>query len=288
VSLVLSDTPVEEYLCAGVPVLVKREDLCSPAPGPQFSKIRGLYPHLLNRPEKHIGILDTFHSKAGWATSYVCNALGKTAIVFYPQYKADWEINTADGVFRGGPGQLRPQQMHAQYFGAQLVPMPATAGYILEIRAKKLLTSWPDSAMLPVGLKMPESVAENAKEAELTATKLEPLGSLVVSASSGTVAAGVIRGFSLARRTIQRTIVHLGYSRPIEGKKGLRANMEHKAQMTLPHVEFVDEKYSYREAADGPDAPFKCNPYYDLKAWRWLESVAADLPKPILFWNVGA
>jgi hypothetical protein len=290
--LIVDNTPVETHRCGTEHVLVKREDLCSPFPGPQFSKIRGLVPHLKNRDEQVIGILDTFHSKAGWAVAYVCAELGKQAVVFYPRYKGDWQLEISGGIQRGGPDTLRVQQETAKSFGAILVPLQATAGYILEQRAKKQLKEmYPGSYMLPVGLKMLESVEENAKEAVRTVNSGafdSQVKTLVISVSSGTVAAGVIKGLKQAECLPARVILHLGYSRPVGGAKGLRANLEHKSGVDLTTVNFVDEKYDYRESAPhGPAIPFPCNPYYDAKAWRYLE--AADvLPKPVMFWNVGA
>ena len=291
--LVKNFTPVEIHQCGAGDVLVKREDLSSPFPGPQFSKIRGLVPHLEGRSERVIGILDTFHSKAGWAVSYVCAALGKQAVVFYPRYKGDWQLETSQGPQRGGPQTLRTQQVTADSFGAKLVPLTATAGYILEPRAKKLLKEMhpnEPSLMLPVGLKMPESVTENAKEAERTVSSLPPLGSLVISVSSGTVAAGVIKGLTTAERLPdpQHVYLHLGYSRPVEGTRGLRANLSAKAQVDMSEVTFIDEKYSYRDAAPPIHLDFPCNPYYDRKAAVWIAANMSKLPKPILFWSIGA
>jgi hypothetical protein len=294
--LIVNSTPVETHLVRGHPILVKREDLCSPFPGPQFSKIRGLVPHLKSRPEQVIGILDTFHSKAGWAVAHVCKELGKQAVVFYPKYKYEWHLETSGEPQDGSPDDLRIQQAMAKTLGAELVPLQATAGYILEIRAKKLLQEmYPGAYMLPVGLKMPESVDENVLEAERTC-KTFPLefkiGTLVISVSSGTVASGVIRGLDQMWYKPRVTIAHLGYSRPIEGKKGLRANMAHKANMSMDHVIYHDEGYAYRDVAVASmydiTIPFPANPYYDAKAFRYVERNIVDLPKPVLFWNVGA
>jgi hypothetical protein len=217
--MIVNNTPVEWTKIGGVHVLVKREDLCAPLPGPSFSKTRGLVPHLMGRDEEVIGILDTFHSKAGWAVAWVCKELGKKAVVFYPQYKGKWTLLTSeDGEQQGTPDpeDLRFQQQRARALGAELVPLQATAGYILEPRAKKILRErWPGSHMLPVGLKMPESVDENAKEAVRTIPNLPRwpyanIASLVISVSSGTVAAGVIRGLHGQCALPGTVVCHLG------------------------------------------------------------------------------
>ncbi len=54
-------------------------------PGPSFSKIRGVVAHIKNRPESVIGVLDTYHSKAGHAVAYVCNHLGRQCVDFWPR-----------------------------------------------------------------------------------------------------------------------------------------------------------------------------------------------------------
>jgi hypothetical protein len=298
--MIVNNTPVEWTKIGGVNVLVKREDLCSPFPGPAFSKIRGLVPHLQKRDEEVVGILDTFHSKAGWAVSYVCKELGKKAVVFYPQYKSKWTLLTSGEAPQHGEAgteDLRVQQRNARDLGAELVPLQATAGYILEPRAKKILRErWPGSHMLPVGLKMPESVAENAKEAVRTIPNLprwpyENIRSLVISVSSGTVAAGVIKGLNGLGALPEAVVCHLGYSRPVEGARGLRKNLEKKSGVYMGAVTFIDEGYNYRDPVKDYDPhryPFPTNPYYDGKALRWLEAYAKSLPQPILFWNIGA
>ena len=289
--MIINNTPVEWHDCDGPKILVKREDLCSPFPGPQFSKIRGLVPHLRNRSEEVVGILDTFHSKAGWAVAYVCKELGKRAVVYYPRYKGDWKLQTSDGNYEGGPEDLRIQQQHARSLGAELVPLQATAGYILAPRSKKdLLARYPGAHMLPVGLKMDESVEENAKEAVRTIRNLPEIQTLVVSVSSGTVAAGVVKGLASQGALPPTVVFHLGYSRPVNGARGLRANLEKKSGVDMSAVAFIDENYSYRDPARNynPNMAFPMNPYYDFKAWKYLETFGRSLPQPILFWSIGA
>jgi hypothetical protein len=140
--------------------------------------------------------------------------------------------------------------------------------------------------MMPNALKLPESVTENAKEAFLTAGKMTEIGTLVISISSGTVAAGVIKGVLETGLLPKKIILHMGYSRSqpavleyLRACTGLYLSKE--------MVEFVDEGYNYADQAKGVVAPFPCNPFYDLKAWKWLLGRAEELPQPILFWNIG-
>lgn len=270
--MLVNNTPIEEYLVNGVPVLVKREDLCCPSPGPAFSKIRGVYAHLRNRPEQIIGVLDTFHSKAGWAVSYVCAHLGKQTVCFWPRYKNIGDV-------------LQPQQLEVlkNENGASLVALPAGRSAILYYQAKKLLQDRASSYLMPNALKLSESITENAEEVQRTLPNLPTrIGTLIISISSGTVAAGIIRGF---HRTIVHSIVlHMGYSRSLEAAK---AYIERSSEVPLDNVSFVDEGYSYSDSAKGVSAPFPCNQFYDLKAWKWLHTAIEKLQPPVLFWNIG-
>lgn len=279
--MIVNNTPLETYELNGVPIMVKREDLCAPFPGPSFSKMRGVYAHIQKRPEEHIGVLDTFHSKAGWAVSWACQALGKNAVDFWPRYKKD--------NYAGGPPP-RYQQQQASELGATLVDVQAGRSAVLFHQAKKLLASqFPGSYMMPNALKLPESVTENAAEAERTAQQLPPSGTLVISISSGTVASGVLLGFHRSGLLDKyNVILHMGYSR---SQQACLEYMEKSAGIPLKgRVHFVDEGYGYADAAKGIDVPFPCNPYYDAKAWKWLadpENLAAVYPRPIVFWNIG-
>lgn len=279
--MIASGTPLEFHQG----VLVKREDLSSPFPLPMFSKIRGVYPHIANRPETVIGCLDTFHSKAGWAVAAVCAELGKKAVVFWPQYKSE----------RDAGAGLRYAQEQAASFGAELVVLPAGRSSVLYHQAKKLLGQMTQGTgyLMPNALKLPESVAANADEAFLT-HDLPKKGVLIISVSSGTVAAGVLRGFFLRGFLGNyRVILHLGYSRSHDT---LREYITQTSGVPLDWstISLVDEGYGYKDQVRGGNlAPFPCNPYYDAKAWRWLQTnfsevqeVAAGLP--IVFWNIGA
>jgi len=268
--MLVHDTPIEEH----EGILVKREDLCCPLPGPSFSKMRGVVAHIAGRPESVIGVLDTYHSKAGWAVSYACQQLGKQAVNFWPRYKAD------------KPGGLcREQQEIASSMGAKMVSLRAGRSAILYHEASKLLrqTEGPGSYMMPNALKLDESVSENALEAALTTVEA---ATLVVSISSGTVASGVIKGLiQLDRYQNLEIVLHMGYTR---SQEAVQAYISHHVGCRIRNLYYVDEGYSYSDEARGVDAPFPCNPFYDLKAWKWLRTAKSSLKHPILFWNIGA
>lgn len=262
-------TPVERV--SGI--WVKREDLCCPEPGPPFSKMRGVFSHIQNRPEQIIGVLDTYHSMAGWGVAFTCRSLGKKCVNFWPRYKAEEE------------GVLREFQKRSGSLGAGLVDFPAGRSAILYHRARAWLKdNMPQAYLMPNALKLGETVAETAREVvtcELPRSATQDDALWVVSISSGTIAAGVMVGLQ-DRGIHPRVILHLGYSR---SEKAVRAYME-KCGVTI-EFECVDEGYSYRDAVTG-DTPFPCNSHYDLKAWNWLQSMRTHLPGSVLFWNIGA
>lgn len=275
--LVVHGTPIDRVTVGGRTVLVKREDLSCPAPGPSFSKMRGVYEHVKARPERIIGVLDTYHSKGGWAVAYACRRLRKQCVLFWPRYKADES------------GLLRPQQRAAQKLGASLIPLQAGRSAILYHQAKRE-TVGQGGYMMPNALKLIESVRETEIEAERSSVaEWRGVGHVVISISSGTIAAGVLRAVMRigARGFVPPTFhLHMGYSRSADAA---RAYILEKAR--LPGVDFtlIDEGYAYRDQArPGAEPPFPCNPYYDLKAWRWLCRNLDKFPGRVLFWNIGA
>lgn len=309
--MLVNNTPVEAHMLNGVPIHVKREDLCAPLPGPMFSKMRGVVAHIKARDEPVIGVLDTLHSKAGWCVSYVCEQLGKKAVNYWPRYNGD----------PAGIELPREQQQRAQALGARMVAIKAGRSAILYHTAKKhLREQYGETAyLMPNALKLQESITENAAEAWRTSTAIaagtsSPIlperAAIVISISSGTVAAGVLKGLKEAWEEPQACIpressqtffdaykvfLHMGYSRSIDAS---RAYMEKMSGLTLPpeRVVFVDESFGYADRISVEDhslIPFPCNPHYDGKAWNWLakHGVAQELHEThggIVFWNIGA
>lgn len=282
-ALLTNGTPVDIYKVDGHDVLVKREDLCCPEPGPSFSKLRGVVAHIARRPEPVIGVLDTYHSKAGWAVAYTCRALGKRCYNYWPRYTAD-----PDGV-------LRSQQEVARGMGAELVALKAGRSAILYHAAKAHLKEHYGSHgayMMPNALKLPESVIENGAEFDRTyqSGALPEQGTLVISISSGTVAAGVVRALAMHRDLDYDVVFHMGYSRSADAVRDYISEMSGVQWQRSWRI--IDQGYNYADAAKNIVAPFPANPFYDLKAWKWLTEpgVLDDLSVrgPVVFWNIGA
>jgi len=260
-------TPVEDYR-EEYGLWVKREDLACPFPGPPFSKTRGVYARVKSRPERIIGALDTYHSQAGWAVARACQILGKKCIDFYPVYKHDWA--------------MREPQLKAQSLGAELAGLPAGRSCILYHAAKKRMEEL-GGYMMPNALKLEESVVETAKEVPAS----RRFDQVIIPASSGTIAAGVIAGFLAKYPWIVRPtfIIHLGYSRSHD--QVLRY-LRDKTGISGLFVAVVDEKYSYKDKAKGAEKPpWPCNEYYDLKAFQWWLRSRREWKGATLFWNIG-
>lgn len=266
-----ANTPVEHY--PEFDLWVKREDLSCLPPGPPFSKTRGVFAHIASRPEPVIGVLDTFHSQAGHAVARACEILGKTCINFYPHYKAD------------AGKELRPPQKASAALGAVLEPLPAGRSCILYHAARKQ-TEARGGYMMPNALKLAESVTETAKEVATVLGK--GIDQVILPCSSGTIAAGVIKGFEEAGEA-PTYVLHLGYSRSIDALErylieasGLRYNLD----LLRERFRFVDEGYQYKDKArPGEDPPWPCNAYYDLKAFRWWVKYGEG--QDALLWNIG-
>lgn len=274
--MLIEDTRIEDYT-AEFGLLVKREDLCCPG-GPHFSKTRGVLAHVRNRPESIIGVLDTYHSQAGHAVAAACKRLGKRCVNFYPEYKKE-------------PGHREPQK-RAELEGAELVPLPAGRSAILFHRARRHMEQFEDSYMMPNALKLPEMIEETAAEVAVTLNRHQGVGAfaadwpVLIPISSGTIAAGVIKGFSDAGVRPQ-FILHQGYDRPAD------ATWRYMVKMGCPpeardSVTFVNQGYSYKaKAKPGETPPWRCNAYYDLKAFRWWRGEGQSRWGRALMWNIG-
>lgn len=254
------NTPIEYY--KEYNLYVKREDLSCKPPGPPFSKTRGVFEHVRKRPEKLIGVLDTFHSQAGHAVARACQLLGKKCINFYPKYKKDLCI--------------REPQLASKKLGARLKPLQAGRSCILFHQAKKI-TEEQGGYMMPNALKLDESVEETAKE-----VPENHFDNIIIPASSGTIAKGVVRGVCARLDDTCRFIIHLGYSRSHDA---VRSYVKDDWDIEL---EIVDEGYAYKDVAKkGLTPPWPCNPYYDLKAFRWWIENRSRFEGRTLFWNIG-
>jgi len=285
--LLRDGTPLEDHRLY-FDLWVKREDLSAREPGPPFSKTRGVFAHIANLPD-HIdtlGVLDTYHSQAGHAVAHAARILGKEVVNFYPEYKHS-------------PGHRAPQERSAA-LGARLVGLPAGRSAVLFHQARKQLAHDHGAAgyMMPNALKLPEMVAETAREVMTLPEGFQP-DTVLIPISSGTIAAGVIRGF-IDRRValvnalgwddpgLPHFILHMGYDRSPAAVLSYIGSKVGEG-FDPSHVELISEGYGYKDQArPGITPPWPCSPYYDLKALRWwVSSIGPTRGSNNLLWNIG-
>jgi threonine dehydratase len=282
--LVLSNTPVDRYSYGGTTYYVKREDLACAAPGPPFAKIRGLFPHLLSlqaRGVKEVGYVDTAISMAGWGISYLCRHLGMTAVVYYPKYKDGYRHNQKEYVARW------------QEFGAIIVPLthPTKLQINMHVAKRTFTEDYPKGVWLENGLRLSETVAAVEEEYVLTTKSIHPK-SIVCSVGSGVMLAGIIRGVLASTKSISGMygVLVNKYSVPHKKRKDIFVFARVYDDLFTPlgfQLHLVNPGYAYEDVVV-PNAPFPCNPYYDMKAYAWMLDNINKLPQPILFWNIGA
>lgn len=283
----LINTPVEEYVDpeTSLKYFVKREDLCVPAPGPPFSKMRGLLlrlERLKASGKRYIGYTESAISMAGWGVAWACYHLDLQAVIFDPQYK---DGNT--------PALLEYHRERWKEHGAILFPQDAGMVRVNYNIARQILRdkfSSSLSEMLPIGLTFPETVDATAAEAEETLSN-RLYHTIVINVGSGTIAAGVCRAVEEAMDTVVYAI--MGRSGNADRK---RESIRMKGRFTtrtpgamVPGVDFrlIDPGWVYSQRSMAR-APFPCHPYYDLKAFEWMRDNIHHLKQPILFWNIGS
>lgn len=288
----VENTPLEDHR-RSFGLLVKREDLSCPPPGPPFSKTRGVLAHVQARyaeGTRLFGVLDTSHSQAGHAVAAACRYVGAKCVNYYPVYKREL-LTTGDPGVLVAP--LRSPQARAKELGATLAPLQAGRSAVLYHTARRQ-TEEAGGYMMPNALKLPETITETAKEVVRTVEHADretyhQLRGLpwIVAASSATIAAGVIRGLEQMFGTAgPPVIVHMGYARSHEKVLAYITSIVGHLPNNLV---LVEEHYAYAdEARPGPTPPWPCNPYYDLKAFRWwVREGREKLNSNAVLWNIG-
>jgi hypothetical protein len=254
---------VEIHKIRGVPVYVKREDLCWPFP--PLSKARGVWAAIENRPGVNVAVVDTGRSLNGQLVATIGLTLGRKVMCGFPRYRKE-------------PDVIPGPQLALRSLGVELVPLQANRQFMMRYEMGRLLPSgW---FLFPTGLRLPETV--DATEREAGAVSPSP-GSFVVPTGTGTHLAGVLRAFSGPVLAIQ------GYARE-EGR--FRRDVERMAGRPIDQsrLRVVDPKRGYFEIRAGLLPPFPAHLHYETPAWAYLNGpgVVESLPQPIVFWNIGA
>ena len=279
----IQDTPIEKYKWNGQEILVKREDLACPPPGPPFAKPRGLELRLFSlkaKGVKTVAYCDTSVSMGGFAVAYFAKNLGLKSVIFYPHYK--------DGLPRDNQTF---QKMKWKDFGAEIIPLENPNRLMINwYRARKELARlYPDAIMLPQGLPFPETVQEVAKQVKKDKEVFKSIKLIIICAGSGTMAAGVIRGLSeiSANPKVYGILVSPKSNAEMKKKILKMAEIQDSGLFASPiNLEIVDPGYEYTQKEEC-ECPFPSNSHYDRKAWKWMNDNISKLEQQILFWNIG-
>lgn len=278
----IKHTPVQKYKIKEQVIFVKREDLCAKQPAPPFSKIRGIFNVLFQLKKQgitHVGYSENSISMASWGVSWACFELGLKAVIFDQQYK-------------NPPQTLLKHRQYWEMFGAEIIPVrPGIQNISHNIGKTYMKEKFATKGqMLPIGLPFDETVKETAKEYKYTINKIQKQfkqtpNSLIVCVGSGTICSGLL---------------YTGLHIPIYGVTCAYSNIKKKQKfiakkskkildgfLKQAQLYIFEGGYQYKEKAK-INAPFPCNPHYDLKAWEWLNCNIEEIPPPILFWNIGA
>lgn len=273
--MVRENTPWEKYLLEGIPVYIKRDDLLNLEPNcPQYSKLRGLETYLKQLGKDTIGALDGgFHSRTGWAAAYIAMKLGIKAYVYYPVLVKEGTLENHD---------LREYQVEARGVGAYLVPLKAGRAMVMWYQARKHLANISDGEMLPTGLKL-KKCAEGTEWEVVNYTPKELFcGTWLVAMSSGTTAAGVMRGIRPYNNQI-RLVCYLGEHKNVDKMRKFMCKI---AEYEPKELIYIDEGWEYKDFAAEEGIPFPASKWYEAKLWWWLKNHISELPKPIILWNI--
>jgi 1-aminocyclopropane-1-carboxylate deaminase/D-cysteine desulfhydrase-like pyridoxal-dependent ACC family enzyme len=266
-SLFRRSTPLEKHALGKEEVWVKRDDLFARPPAPPLGKLRGAR-HLLGKLHRRgvrlVGCWDTRISALGQGIAICARDLrGMRVIAAYPAI----------------PGQPIPEALRvAGLLGAEILPVRAGRITISFAEARRYVEAR-GGVMLPFGLDCVESVAAVLREARRIPDEAILGGTAVVSCGSGVTLAGLIQGLG------SRPSRYVGVS---SGRSVRMIESCLRKYVKIPtHLRIIPANYPYTKELTIL-CPFPSHPNYDLKAWDYLRRNLRRLPKPILFWNVGA
>lgn len=265
-------TPILKYKVNSNIVYVKREDLFASPPAPALAKMRGAYillKKLKTQGITKIGVYDTRISHAGWGVSAICKELELDCYSYFPLLK--------------NQPYLERQQLFSEYLGATLVPLKQPSRTKINYARAKRHAYENHIHLLPLGLTCLETVLEVRKEAE---TIPDEFKTLVISTGSATILSGVRTGLG---KSVNSFIgVSCGMKASLQKKRMVELwnKLSWPAEELLKKITIHISPKDYYTPECYP-SPFPCNPYYDLKAWKWLMRNYRFIEKPVLFWNIG-
>ena len=272
----MQHTPIIKYCINSKVVDVKREDMFAMPPAPQLAKLRGVYKYIKNLKKQGyntIAAYDTRVSHAGWGVACICKELGLKCILFYPKLKDK---------------PTERQQLFCEFLVAKLKPLAGGRTRILYGQAKKYCDE-NNIHLLPLGLVCVETTMEVVKEAKRINKNY---GTVVICSGTGTITSGVLLGL---QNKFKKFIAISAGMNPEEQKERITKLWKEYEKRTdkkvdfnlLKKLEIIVSDTDYYTPEYG-ECPFPAHEYYDMKAWNWLMKNYEKLPKPILFWNIGA
>lgn len=265
----LRETPLEPYEIHGIPIWVKREDLCWPFP--PLSKARGVYRAIERRPNIGVAVVDTGRSLNGQLVSTIGLTLGREVKCGYPVYVKD-------------PEAIPGPSLAIRSLGVELVPLAANRQFMMRSQMDQYLQKIGGEWFLfPTGLRLPETVDAVEEQMLRLIHEYTTPGTVVVPTGTGTHLAGILRAFR------GNVIAVQGYARPEER---FRSDVERMARtpvdQTRLHV--VTSLCDYYEVRPDRLPPFPAHANYEVRVWKYLTTPGCVemLKKPIVMWNVGA
>lgn len=109
---------------------------------------------------------------------------------------------------------------------------------------------------------------------------------LVVSGGSGITLSGLAMGFECYPTLFSTGKLKKIYAIVVSSKQGVE-NVLKKRGVLSDNIEVIKSDYEFNNRMDWFETPFPINPFWDKKAWHWLENNINSIDGKVLFWNLG-
>ena len=265
------DTPLEEYKIKGRSVWVKRDDLMGDDINlPPWGKMAAIY-RLVDKyvdKSKPLTHLSVDGSWSGWTLAAVCEDLGIEFYYSYPDSKKISKelINMVKEKYPSCKfNPIRPNMMSIMYnslkkqskeVGWQMLPYAFNHDFYMDYLSDRI---------------QPHTNFKN----------------LIVSSGSGVSLSGLAKGYFREELKefwpqTDKTI----YTTCVSSEGSIKKTLKKNGLGQLP-IKVRKSEYDFDDRLDGYEAPFKCNQFWDIKQWKWLEENIDSIKGDILFWNIG-
>tara|TARA_Y100000310_G_scaffold324127_1_gene385601 strand:+ start:1059 stop:1871 length:813 start_codon:yes stop_codon:yes gene_type:complete len=265
------NTPLEKYTLKARDVYVKRDDLHNgDLDLPPWAKIEGVRQLLTSElidKDKPVAHLTVRGSYTGWVLSHYGREYGYDIRIAYGNSK-NYPRESLDKIESYGTTlvPLRPNMMRIVY---------NSLGKLAEKEGWQRLPYAFDHSIYHEYWK--NKIKEFCKENDFD--------NLVILGGSGVTSIGMIKGFLDTENFIMEKKVYLISTSTIASVK----NKLKEWETYFPTNVFInDTPYDFYDEMEDYKTPFPCNPYWDKKAWWWLEQNIEKIDGSILFWNIGA